>query len=734
MSVEQAREFSSIRLKSKAYEVPSAWGRVIAILAASTMLIQAGCAGLPGMGPAMVPAAQRIAYDAAVGRLPADSQGAATALQVFLMTYPESQLADDAAEQLANLSFAVGRQEEGMRWLEKILSRYSSSDRALAARLQLARLKYAQDDRVAARALVSDIDLRRFDLSDQRVALRLKVALAQSPVERLEMLSQLRSVLVDEIDRQAEGSAVKDRLTGRLNSVEWESDQLISRAASGELEEMMWGLRGGGPAPQIALELCRRALDAGQLDLAASRIARTESLAVNDADRAALTELRMRLAQRLEMAEANAELPPLRELVGRPRPRTEDARGTIGVVLPLSGDFADYGEQSLHGILLAADLFAELGESGPSKAGEDEGLERARRSDIRVLVRDSEGDPAKAASAVRDLAMDPDLMAIVGPIFSSESLAAAEAAEQVGVPLIALSTREDVPTDRSQVFRTRTTPADEVGALVGHAFEELGAQRFAVLYPKTRYGRGMRKLYWDAVTAGGGKMVAASSYDPDAVDFSTAIKNMIGHRFLTHWERKALKQRKELLRDARRIDKQQAALLRREAYGILGPELMPLPPIVDFDVLFIPDAADKIALIGPGLAFHEVRGVKLLGSSDWVDEKLPRVGRNHVAGAIVSTPFYPESDVPFVTEFVEAYRNTFGEEPDAYAAEAYDATNLLLVQLSAGRSDREGIRAGLLDTRAYPGAAGVLTMQPNGNARRRPFLLKISGQRFQPVD
>ena len=151
-------------------------------------------------------------------------------------------------------------------------------------------------------------------------------------------------------------------------------------------------------------------------------------------------------------------------------------------------------------------------------------------------------------------------------------------------------------------------------------------------------------------------------------------------------------------------------------------------------LLPLPKAGTKIALIGPGLAFHEVRGVKLLGSSDWVDEKLPRVGRNHVAGAIVSTPFYPESDVPFVTEFVEAYRNTFGEEPDAYAAEAYDAMNLLLVQLSAGRSDREGIRAGLLDTRAYPGAAGVLTMQPNGNARRRPFLLKISGQRFQPVD
>jgi hypothetical protein len=40
----------------------------------------------------------------------------------------------------------------------------------------------------------------------------------------------------------------------------------------------------------------------------------------------------------------------------------------------------------------------------------------------------------------------------------------------------------------------------------------------------------------------------------------------------------------------------------------------------------------------------------------------------------------------------------------------------------------------LLETRAYPGATGVLTMRPDGNARRRPFLLGVSGRRVVPVD
>jgi len=229
-------------------------------------------------------------------------------------------------------------------------------------------------------------------------------------------------------------------------------------------------------------------------------------------------------------------------------------------------------------------------------------------------------------------------------------------------------------------------------------------------------------------------MVAASSYASDATDFATAIRDMIGYRFLTNWEQKALAERRKILRAARVLEPEQAALLRKAVYSILGPEVEPLPPIIDFDVLFIPDASKKIALIAPALAFHEVRGVQLLGSNDWLDPELLRIARRHVSGSVISTSFYAESDIPIVVEFVEGFRKTFDATPTAYAAQAFDATNLILVQLASGRSDREGVREGLLDTRAYPGATGVLTMRPDGNARRRPFLLGISGRRFRSLD
>jgi ABC-type branched-subunit amino acid transport system substrate-binding protein len=482
------------------------------------------------------------------------------------------------------------------------------------------------------------------------------------------------------------------------------------------------------------LELTRRALDAGQLDLASQRVKRAESLVRSDLEQGQLRLLTERLLVLREIAESESELPPLRELAALARPRTDGAQGTVGVVLPLSGEFGSFGQDSLRGILLAADLFAEDEKVAGLADYPDEGMESSRVRDIRLVVRDTEGDPLKAAAAIRELAEDPSIVAIVGPIFSAESLGAAEAAENAGVPLIALSTKEEVAAGRTQVFRTRTTPGDEVGVLVAYAFDQLEAKRFAVLYPETRYGRGMRKLYWDAVTARGGKMVAASSYDAEATDFSRAIRDMIGYRFLTNTERKALAERREILRAARLLDPPDAGLLREAAYSVLGPEGVPLPPIVDFDVLFIPDTSEKIALIAPGLAFHEIRDVRLLGSNDWLDPELLRVARQHVSGSVISTPFYAESDIPIVADFVERYKNTFDEVPSAYAAQAFDATNLILVQLASGRSDRAGIRKGLLNIRAYPGSTGVLTMRPDGNARRRPFLLGVSGRRFRSLD
>jgi len=180
-----------------------------------------------------------------------------------------------------------------------------------------------------------------------------------------------------------------------------------------------------------------------------------------------------------------------------------------------------------------------------------------------------------------------------------------------------------------------------------------------------------------------------------------------------------------LLRSARRLPPEEAALVREEARSMLGPEDDPLPPIVDFDAIFIPESHEKVALIAPQLAFHEATGAILLGTDAWNDPDLVSIARKHVEGAYFTASFYGDSSVGYVRAFADRYLETFGAPADEFSASAYDAANLLLVQLARGSSSRDDARDRILDVRGFPGVSGVLSMGVDGNARKRPYLLSV---------
>ncbi len=87
-----------------------------------------------------------------------------------------------------------------------------------------------------------------------------------------------------------------------------------------------------------------------------------------------------------------------------------------------------------------------------------------------------------------------------------------------------------------------------------------------------------------------------------------------------------------MLRRARRLPPDEALVMREEARALTTESGEPLPPIVDFDALFIPESHEKVVLIAPQLAFHEAVGARLLGASGWYHPDLVKIGRHHVAG------------------------------------------------------------------------------------------------------
>jgi hypothetical protein len=187
-------------------------------------------------------------------------------------------------------------------------------------------------------------------------------------------------------------------------------------------------------------------------------------------------------------------------------------------------------------------------------------------------------------------------------------------------------------------------------------------------------------------------------------------------------------------RRARRLPAAEAIELRREARELTGPEGEPLPPLVDYDALFIPESHDKVVLIAPQLAFHEANGAILLGPNGWHHEDLVKIARKHVEGAHYTVHFHGESEAAPVREFTGRFLAAYAHPPDVLAAQAFDAANLVLIQLARGRESRDEVREGVLDVTSYPGVTGTLTMSADGNARKRPFLLRVERGEILAVD
>jgi len=371
-------------------------------------------------------------------------------------------------------------------------------------------------------------------------------------------------------------------------------------------------------------------------------------------------------------------------------------QGVIGVLLPLSGPFALYGQEVLKGLQL----------------GMDPGTDLTGKAGITLVIRDTRGDSEAALAAFEDLNRHR-VMAAIGPLSSTAAGAVARKAQETGVPIIALSQREGIVEEGDMVFRNLLTPAQEIQGLLDAAVNRMGLRRFAILYPDNPYGHHCINLFWDRLEQSGGTVTAAESYGVDQTDFAEQIRSMAG------------------LDEApdRQPAKQEA---RNPSIGEKVSEKEEKPePVINFDALFVPDSFQRIVMIAPQLVFHDVGGVQLLGTSAWQSPQLIEMAQDYVQGAVFCSGFFPEAQDADVRAFVETYRKNFETDPDLLAANAYDTIRLLKRVLAEKTIRTRGDLANALRAfRGFKGVCGALAFDRRGEAKRKPILLKVSGNRF----
>lgn len=106
----------------------------------------------------------------------------------------------------------------------------------------------------------------------------------------------------------------------------------------------------------------------------------------------------------------------------------------IGAPYPLSGNWSQGGQNSLNGMLLAAE---EINEAG--------GIEALDGAQIEIVKADTSSDnPSQAKAVTEELLQSGDMVAVVGSYLSSMTLTTVLATEQAGVPLITQSFVDDL--------------------------------------------------------------------------------------------------------------------------------------------------------------------------------------------------------------------------------------------------------------------------------------------------
>jgi ABC-type branched-subunit amino acid transport system substrate-binding protein len=134
-----------------------------------------------------------------------------------------------------------------------------------------------------------------------------------------------------------------------------------------------------------------------------------------------------------------------------------------------------------------------------------------------------------------------------------------------------------------------------------------------------------------------------------------------------------------------------------------------LPPIVDFDAVFIPDEPKVVGQILPTFAYLDVDQMQFLGISTWHSKELVTRAQAFAEGALFVDGFHAASESREVRTFVERYRSTFGQEPGAIEALAYDAARMIEKIVTEDRpSSRSELVERLRAVKRFPGVTGTI--------------------------
>ncbi len=345
----------------------------------------------------------------------------------------------------------------------------------------------------------------------------------------------------------------------------------------------------------------------------------------------------------------------------------------VGVLLPMTGQVAAYGQMEWAGIKVAQIM-------QPSVLGRP----------VKLVLVDNKSDNVEAANAASRLIKKERVVAILGPATSSKALAAVPIAEKAGVPVVMPSATNPIITQgRRYAFRVCFIDSFQGAMAARFAYEKLKARKAALLIDVSQdYCVGLAGFFRRAFEKLGGKIVVTTKCNTGDQDFSAQIGTIRASGA-------------DLLYMPNYYTED--ALVARQAHE-LGLNI----PLLSGDGAHAPE----LIKIGG----HAVEGVYFSALFNPVKSE----------GALAKDFFAHYNRM--------RKEGVFKEDATGFHVLGADSYLVLLDAIKrAGGTNGAALRKALASTKGFSAVSGSTTIGEDGNAVKSVTILKVSGGKFAHV-
>jgi branched-chain amino acid transport system substrate-binding protein len=344
----------------------------------------------------------------------------------------------------------------------------------------------------------------------------------------------------------------------------------------------------------------------------------------------------------------------------------------LGAIEVLTGPNNRYGLPAQRAFDLAVD---EINKAGGVLGGRP----------LAIAYEDSAGNKDQAMNAARKLIGRDKVPLILGPTLSNEMFAVGPVVNERKIPIIGTSTTASgITAIGPWVFRTAMPESDVIPVTLKAARDRLGIKKVVVMYANDdAFTKSAYDVMKDSLAKLGVETLATETFSGKDTDFTAQLTK--------------------------------AKNLNPDAIVVSGHV----------------DAASGIILQGRQLGID--KKVRFIGGNGFNSPKLAEIAGAAADGTLVGSPWFIAKKDEVNQKFVKAFHAKYGDEPDQFAAQAYDTMYLVAKAINAANgTDPEKLREALQNVknngvmgpfsftegRDPADASGVVVLEMNGGKYR----------------